>query len=67
MLKKYIRFIIIHIYKNKIMDFATLIMSTMNNLFAQVFDIANNSVLKEWGLKTVENIADKALQNMPHI
>lgn len=49
------------------MDFVTLIMSTMNNLFAQVYDIANNSVLKEWGLKTVENIADKALQNMPHI
>lgn len=52
---------------NEIMEFVTLIISTMNNLFEQVFDIANNSILKEWGLQTVENIADKALQNMPHI
>ena len=49
------------------MEFVTLIISTMNNLFGQVFDIANNSILKEWGLKRVENIADKTLQNMPHI
>jgi len=48
-------------------EFVTLIISTMNNLFDQVFDIANNLILKEWGVKTVENIADKALQNMPHI
>jgi len=49
------------------MEFVTLIISTINNLFAQVYDIANNSVLKEGGLKTVENIADKTLQSMPHI
>ncbi len=49
------------------MEIVALIMSTMDQLLEQVFDIANNSVLKEWGIKTVENIADKSLQSMPEI
>lgn len=49
------------------MEFVTLLMSTMDQVLAQVFDIANNTVLREWGIKTVESIADKSLQDMPKI
>jgi hypothetical protein len=49
------------------MELITLITTTMDGLFQQVFNIANDSILKEWGVKTVESIADKALQNMPKI
>ncbi|MFB5627458.1 MAG: hypothetical protein ACE5R5_04605 [Nitrosarchaeum sp.] len=49
------------------MELITLITTTMDSLFQQVFNVANDSILKEWGVKTVENIADKALQNMPKI
>lgn len=49
------------------MEFVTMLMSTMDQILAQVFDIANNTVLREWGIKTVESIADKSLQDMPEI
>ncbi|WP_179366242.1 hypothetical protein [Nitrosarchaeum sp. AC2] len=49
------------------MEFVTMIMAVMNNIFEQVFEVASNDVLKEWGVKTVESIADKALQNMPQV
>ncbi len=49
------------------MEFISLVMSTIDQILEQVFDIANNAVLKEWGKNTVEGIADKALQDMPKI
>ena len=50
-----------------IMEFVSLIMSTMEQLLEQVFDLANNEVLRDWGVKTVENIADKTKDDMPPI
>lgn len=49
------------------MEFVSLIMSTMDQLLEQVFDFANNEVLRDWGIKTVENIADKTKDDMPPI
>lgn len=49
------------------MEFVDLIISTMNQILTQVFDLANNTALKEWGVKAVESIADKTMQDMPKI
>ena len=49
------------------MEFVALIMSTMDQLLEQVFDLANNEILRDWGIKTVENIADKTKDDMPPI
>lgn len=50
-----------------IMEFVALIMSTVDQLLEQVFDLANNEILRDWGISTVENIADKTRQDMPSI
>lgn len=49
------------------MEIVALIMSTMDQLLEQVFDLANNEVLRDWGVKTVEDIADKTKADMPPI
>lgn len=49
------------------MEFVSLIISTMDQILEQVFDLANNPVLREWGMNTVEDIADKTVQDMPKI
>lgn len=49
------------------MEIISLIMSTMDQLLGQVFEIATNEVLRDWGIKTVENIADKTKEDMPSI
>lgn len=49
------------------MEFVSLIISAMDQIPEQVFDLANNPVLREWEIKTVEDIADKTVQGIPKI
>ncbi len=66
-MKRHILDLIFTTTENSRMEFISLVMSTIDQILEQVFDIANNAVLKEWGKNTVEGIADKALQDMPKI
>lgn len=49
------------------LELVELIMLTMDRILEQVFAIASNPRLEEWGIKTIEKIADKVASDMPDI